>query len=105
MKTYALISREQFKHCQATIVRFDVENLADDVIIFYSYSCPELVRVKGERFKFSYENSRKAGCRTSSCTTSKQLTQYFWREWRDLPVMNLQEFENQYFYTGVDWLY
>jgi hypothetical protein len=64
MKNYALISREQFKSCQATEARFDVENLANDVIIFYSYQCPELVKIKGDWFKFSYENSRKAGCKT-----------------------------------------
>ena len=105
MKTYALFYKEQFKKCQATIAKFDVEGLSDAVTIFYSYSCPELVKVKGDWYKFSFDGSRKAGCITWSHTTSKQLTRFFWPEWRDLPVMNLKDFEDEYFYTGIDWLY
>lgn len=64
MKNYELFYKEQFKKCQATIAKFDVEGLSDTVTIFYSYSCPELVKVKGDWYKFTYENSRKAGCTT-----------------------------------------
>ena len=104
MKNYELFKRDQFKNCQATECKREDEN-GNVVTIFYSYQCPELVKIKGDWHRFSFENSRKAGCWTSSRTTSKQLTRYFWPEWRDLPVMNLQEFENEYFYTGIDWLY
>ena len=104
MKNYELFYREQFKNCQATECKREDED-GNVVTIFYSYQCPELVKVKGDWFRFSFENSRKAGCKTWSRTTSKQLTRYFWPEWRDLPKMNLQEFENEYFYTGIDWLY
>lgn len=104
MKNYELFYKEQFKSCQATECKFEDEE-GNVVTIFYSYSCPELVKVKGDWYKFSFENSRKAGCTTWSRTTSKQLTRFFWPEWRDLPVMNLRDFEDEYFFTGIDWLY
>lgn len=104
MKNYELFKQDQFKSCQATECRREDED-GNVITIFYSYACPELVKVKGDWYKFSFENSRKAGCTTWSRTTSKQLTRYFWPEWRDLPVMNLKDFEDEYFFTGIDWLY
>ena len=76
MKNYELFKQDQFKSCQATECKRQDED-GNVITIFYSYSCPELVKVKGDWFRFSFEGSRKAGCCTSSRTTSKQLTQYF----------------------------
>lgn len=104
MKNYEIYYQEQFRKCQATEVKRQDED-GNTIIIFYSYACPELVMVKGRWYKFTYENSRKAWSVTSSRTTSKQLTNYYWSDWRDLPKMNLKEFEENYFYTGIDWLY
>ena len=104
MKNYELFYREQFSKCQATECKREDED-GNVITIFYSYTCPELVKVRGDWYKFSYENSRKAGCITSSRTTSKQLTRFFWPDWRDLPKMNLKDFENEYFYTAIDGLY
>ena len=104
MKNFEIYYQEQFRKCQATEVKWQDEDW-NRITIFYSYSCPELVYVKWAWYKFNYEWSRKAGCITWSRTTSKQLTNYYWSEWRDLPEYNLQKFEDEYFYTGIDWLY
>lgn len=63
MMNYELFYREQFKSCQATECKREDED-GNVVTIFYSYSCPELVKVKGDWYKFSFENSRKARCTT-----------------------------------------
>ena len=73
---YELFKSEQFRKMQATIAYFQDEN-GNVVTVFYSYSCPELVQIRGKWYKFTYENSRKAGCITSSRTTSKQLTKFY----------------------------
>lgn len=109
MKNYELFKKEQFKKCQATVAWFESDELkggcGEVITIFYSYSCPELVKIRGCWYKFTYEGSRKDWSIAGSVTTSKQLTAFYWRDWRDLPEMNLKDFENEYFYTGIDWLY
>lgn len=109
MKNYELFKKEQFKKCQATVAWFESDELqgwcGEVITIFYSYSCPELVKIRGNWYKFIYEGSRKDWSITGSITTSKQLTAFYWRDWRDLPKMNLKDFENEYFYTAINWLY
>lgn len=96
--------KEQFRNCQATIAYFEDE-FWNEITIFYSYTCPELVKIRWNWYKFTYEDSRKAWSITSSRTTSKQLTNFYWKDWRNLVEYNLWEFEKDYFYTGIDWLY
>ena len=96
--------KEQFRKCQATIAYFEDE-FWNEITIFYSYVCPELVKIRWNWYKFTYEDSRKAWSITSSRTTSKQLTNFYWKDWRNLVEYNLWEFEKDYFYTGIDWLY
>jgi hypothetical protein len=65
----------QFKHCHATVATFADEGtpMARNFVIFYSYACPKLVIFPdGAIFRFSFENSRKAGAITSSVSTSRQ---------------------------------
>lgn len=104
MKKWELFKKSQFKHCQATETMREDE-LWNTAIIFYSYYTPELVKIAWKWYKFTYEDSRKAGAITGSRTTSKQLTNYYWKERRELEKMNLKEFENNYFSTNIDWLY
>lgn len=104
MENYEIYYQEQFRKCQATEVMWEDDEW-NVIVIFYSYQCPELVKVRGSRYRFSFEGSRKAWEKTGSRTTSKQLTNYYWSSWRDLPVMNLKTFEDEYFSTAIDWLY
>lgn len=104
MKNFELFKKEQFRKCQATQAKRQDED-GNIIVIFYSYACPEAVKINWTWYKFTYENSRKAWSITSSITTSKQLTMYFWKGRNNLPKMNLQDFENEYFYTEIDWLY
>lgn len=109
MKNFELFKKEQFRKCQATVAWFESDELkggcGEVITIFYSYACPELVKIKWNWYKFSYEWSRKAWSITWSRTTSKQLTAFYWSGWKNLPEMNLQKFEDEYFYTGINWLY
>lgn len=59
MTTYEIYQKEQFRKCQATETRRQDEN-GNVIVVFYSYACPELVKIRGARYKFTYENSRKA---------------------------------------------
>lgn len=104
MKKRELFKKTRFNQCQATETMREDED-GNIIILFYSYTCPELVKVAWIWYKFTYENSRKDGEITSSRTTSKQLTNYYWSDWRDLPKKNLKDFENEYFNTNIDGLY
>ena len=73
--TYTFYKSEQFRNCQATIAYF--ENEIRDAVVFYSYTCPQLVKINGDWYQFTFEGSRKAGAITTSRTTSKQKTNYF----------------------------
>lgn len=59
MKNYGIYYQEQFKKCQATEVKWQDEE-GNNITIFYSYQCPELVKVKGDWYRFSFDGSRKA---------------------------------------------
>lgn len=98
--TYTFYKAEQFKNCQATIAYF--KNEIRDAVVFYSYTCPQLVKINGAWYQFTFDGSRKAGEITTSRTTSKQKTNYFWSSWRDLPKINLADFEREYFDTRLE---
>lgn len=57
MKNYHFYKSEQFRHCQATVAYFEDE--ASDIVIFYSYTCPKIVRIGRDYYQFTFENSRK----------------------------------------------
>jgi len=60
MKKIRELEASQFKSCHATECDFVLENGAI-FKIFYSYSCPELIRFPdGLWCKFTFENSRKS---------------------------------------------
>lgn len=105
---YELTQKRQFKHCQATITRWTNNEDGDVVRVFYSYNCPEIVKTRDGIFKFTFENSRKSWCITWSTTTSKQCNAFLrsinadiTNHW-DLPTVNLADFEERYFHTGVN---
>lgn len=95
----------QFKHCQATEATFNTAS--GKFTIFYSYACPELVIFpSGVAYRFTFENSRKAGAITWSRTTAKQCNQ--WRggaDYKSLPTLNLADFERQNFDTRLEKYY
>lgn len=103
MKKWELFKKTRFNQCQATET-FREDEDGNTIILFYSYQCPELVKIAWNWYKFTYEDSRKAGAITGSRTTSKQITKYFWY-WKDLPKMSLKDFEQNYFSTNIDGLY
>lgn len=91
---------KQFRHCQATIANFW------DFTIFYSYTCPKIVIFPdGGTYRFTFEDSRKAGAITSSMTTSKQCNKWLGYNHKDLKPYNLKAFENKYFDTRLDTYY
>lgn len=107
---YTLGYKKQFRHCQATETRRDCEDW-QTIRVFYSYTCPKLVFMDHNWYKFTFENSRKAGCITGSQTTSKQCNNYLRdhssniTDYHKLPKINLEEFENQYFDTRLETYY
>ena len=62
MKNYELFKRDQFKNCQATECRREDED-GNVVTIFYSYSCPELVK---NIVKQLFSNEKKRNVLNSS---------------------------------------
>lgn len=60
MDNYKLTLCEQFKHCHATQTRRVNEETGDTVRVFYSYTCPKIVKTREGFFKFTFEDSRKA---------------------------------------------
>lgn len=58
-KNFEIYYQEQFEKCQATEVKWQ-DKEGNNITIFYSYQCPELVKIKGAWYRFSFENSRKA---------------------------------------------
>lgn len=96
--------REQFKNCHATITYWE-DGFWNEITIFYSYTCPKLVKIRWNWYRFTFDWSRKAWSITSSRTTSKQMTNFYGKGWRNLVDYNLKEFENDYFDTWIWWLY
>jgi len=108
--SYTLTNAKQFRHCQATDTTRTNED-GQKIFVFYSYTCPELVKIGWNWYKFDYENSRKAGAITSSPTTSKQCNNFLRScgadecNLRKLPTINLATFEADYFDTRLEKYY
>ena len=101
MKTEKLT---QYKKCQATIATFTDEG--KNFTIFYSYTCPKIVVFPdGWTYRFTFENSRKAGSITGSKTTSKQCNGRLWYNHRDLKPYSLDAFERKFFDTRLERYY
>lgn len=95
----------QFKHCHATVATFATEGTPKgrNFVIFYSYACPKLVIFPdGAIYRFSFENSRKAGEKTGSVSTSRQCNAWLWYDHRTLDEYSLEAFERKYFDTRLE---
>ena len=97
----------QFKHCHATKAYFyDPTNYQKGFVIFYSYTTPKIVHFPDwYTARFTFEGSRKEGSITESHTTSKQCNQRLEHNHKELPTINLKEFEDKYFDTRLEIYY
>lgn len=98
----------QFKNCHATVTTFTVEGTPKgwNFVIFYSYACPKLVIFPdGATYRFSFENSRKAGEKTGSTSTSRQCNAWLWYDHRTLNEYKLEAFERKFFDTRLEKYY
>lgn len=105
MKKFELVNSKQFKNCHATVTTYKLQD-GSRIELFTSYTTPVLVNIEWYWMQFKFDNSRKTGCKTTSRSTSKQKTQYFgYNGWKNLPYIQLNEFENEYFSTVLDKYY
>lgn len=101
-------TKSQFNWCHATVVNFQApclwtENIGGNFTIFYSYSCPKIVIFPNWiAYQFTFENSRKAGEKTGSRTTTRQCNEWLGENYRNLPKQNLKDFEEMFWDTRLD---